>query len=142
MAKYIIVPAVFLILVGWIWYLFGDKGSFAPGEAEPQRVRAEVRLGEEAAGLGVYITPWEVLEDSRCPADMQCIWAGTVRVRAMMISGLGSPTGYPAEFVLGEPLTTEAETVTLAEVRPEPRKGVEIAPSEYIFVFDIEPRLR
>lgn len=100
-------------------------------------VSLEARIGEEAMGLGVRVIPLEVLEDSRCPVDVVCIWAGTVRVRARLISGLGEAL---QEFILGESITTEAERVTLTEVYPPPKAGVKIKSSEYVFRFEIAKR--
>jgi hypothetical protein len=46
-------------------------------------------IGETAdLGDGLVVRPLEVLEDSRCPTDVQCIWAGRVRLR-VDVEGLG-----------------------------------------------------
>jgi hypothetical protein len=89
--------------------------------------------------LGVYLEPTAVLEDSRCPVDVQCIQAGTVRLRVTLAGGLGLGK-YDATLMLGTPLTTEAESVTLVSVLPEPRSTVRIAPNGYAFAFKIEKR--
>jgi hypothetical protein len=46
------------------------------------------RLNETVQMLDVRVTPLEVLEDSRCPIDATCVWAGRVRVR-VAVSGMG-----------------------------------------------------
>jgi len=48
------------------------------------------RLGEEVDVHGVRVRPTEILEDSRCPVDATCVWAGRVRVR-VAIEGVGEP---------------------------------------------------
>lgn len=100
-------------------------------------VSLQTRIGQEVSALGVRITPLKVLEDSRCPTDVQCIWAGTVRVQARLISGLGEAI---QEFKLGEPITTEAEKITLEHVLPNPTAGVKIKDSEYLFHFEVLKR--
>lgn len=99
--------------------------------------RIETMIGGGASAFGVSVTPEEVLEDSRCPVDVECVQAGTVRVSAMLASGLGSA---PHEFTLGVPITTEAEEVTLVEVVPVPESGTTIDPSDYRFIFEIKKR--
>ena len=49
---------------------------------------AAAPAGQATAGLGqtvrlgsVSVTPLEVVEDSRCPADVQCVWAGRLVLR-------------------------------------------------------------
>ncbi|PIR69369.1 MAG: hypothetical protein COU47_03295 [Candidatus Niyogibacteria bacterium CG10_big_fil_rev_8_21_14_0_10_46_36] len=96
-----------------------------------------MRLGETAGDLDVTITPLEVLEDSRCPTDAVCIQAGTIRLRARLVSGLGEANQI---FVLGMPITTEAEEITLVSAEPEPFAGVLIEDSEYLFRFEITKR--
>lgn len=97
----------------------------------------QTRVGQEVSGLDVRITPLEILEDSRCPADVMCIQAGTVRVSARLLSGLGEAK---QEFKLGQPVTTEAEEITLTNVSPEPKAGIKINDGDYVFHFEVAKR--
>jgi hypothetical protein len=36
------------------------------------------------------VKPLEVVEDSRCPPDVTCVWAGRIRLR-VAVSGAGEP---------------------------------------------------
>ncbi|OGG60756.1 hypothetical protein A2765_01420 [Candidatus Kaiserbacteria bacterium RIFCSPHIGHO2_01_FULL_56_24] len=94
-------------------------------------------LGQKVSALGVSITPLEIVSDSRCPKDVQCIWAGTVEVKAKIESGLGAST---MTLKLGEPVTTEAETITLTDVTPAKTAGETIPSSSYRFVFEVKKR--
>lgn len=100
-------------------------------------ISLETQIGKEVSGLDVRITPLEVIEDSRCPIDVVCIQAGTVRVRARLMSGLGEAM---QEFKLNEPVTTEVERVTLTGVFPQPTAGTEIRDGEYVFEFEVAKR--
>ncbi|MEZ0208962.1 MAG: hypothetical protein ACAH17_02185 [Candidatus Paceibacterota bacterium] len=97
----------------------------------------ETTIGRTASGLGVTVTPLVVVEDSRCPVDVQCIQAGTVRVQTTLVSGLGTATQV---FTLNTPVTTEAEIITLFAVTPVKESGKEISPSNYRFVFKVVKR--
>lgn len=94
-------------------------------------------LEKEVELLGVKITPLEILEDSRCPTDVECIWAGTVRLRATLEGGLGTAD---QTFELHKTITTEAEEVTLVNVSPSPKSDTEISNEEYIFEFKVSKR--
>lgn len=100
-------------------------------------VRVETRIDQGAAALDVTVTPRELLEDSRCPIGVQCIWAGRVRVAVDISSGLG--TAHET-YEIGTMITTEAEAITLVEVAPAPRADTELKPSDYTFIFEIEKR--
>jgi len=102
-----------------------------------QSERVAIRLGEEKTVLGVTIAPLEVLEDSRCPVNANCIQAGTVRVRAKLVSGLGEADQI---FTLGETITTEAEEVTLVMVEPISELDKKIEDGDYVFFFQIKKR--
>lgn len=107
----------------------------APAQFEPEIV--EMRLGETVVVLGVSITPKDVIEDSRCPLDVQCVQAGTVRVVTEAVSGLGTST---QPMTLNQPLTTEAEEIILVDVMPTPRAGIPVADEDYRFRFEVTKR--
>ena len=46
------------------------------------------RLNEEVQIGDLRVKPLAVLEDSRCPVDVACVWAGRVRLR-VQVSGMG-----------------------------------------------------
>lgn len=110
-----------------------------PVQAQPETgtAKVEARLGQGVSALGMTVTPLEVVEESRCPQDVQCIQAGTVRVRVRLSSGLGTSGQVIA---LGGSMTTEAETVKLVDVTPYPSSGTQIAPESYRFTFEIARR--
>jgi hypothetical protein len=57
----------------------------------------EVRLGGTARLGDLEVRPIAVVEDSRCPRDVECVWAGRLRLRAA-VSGVGE-----TELILGQP---------------------------------------
>ncbi len=97
----------------------------------------EAVIGEAFTKGGVTITVLDVIEDSRCPSDVVCVWQGTLKVRVLLESGLGSGEQV---FELGQPITTEAEEVVLEEVLPVPNAGEEIPQSAYSFRFSVKAR--
>jgi hypothetical protein len=100
--------------------------EFANGPTAP--------LGEVANLDGITVRPLEVVEDSRCPALVRCIWAGRVRIRAD-ISGTGT-----RELTLGEPATVSGGTLTLVDVRPGKRAPGTIPSRDYQFTFTFQQR--
>ncbi len=120
----------------------GPKCEFTacPSTSIPMGATADLTLqvGGTASAFGVSITVGKVLEDSRCPIDVQCIQAGTVRVKTQLVSALGTAEQI---FTLNKSITTEAETITLVEVSPAPHSKQTIGSSEYVFTFEIKKRL-
>lgn len=151
MNNHILIGSIILVvLLGAVFFLAGPQPANGPsplatstpsieGSGEPQSQNVEAGIGQTVTALDVSITPTEVVEDSRCPSDVQCVQAGRVRVRAEISSGLGTATQV---FLVGESITTEAEAITLLEVKPSSKLStVTLKPSDYRFVFKIEKRL-
>ncbi len=89
------------------------------------------QIGETVRVGAVAVTPIKVLEDSRCPQEAQCAWAGRVRISAR-IDG-----GESIELTLGQPIALGEHALTLTEVHPEPRQDVTRYPDEYRFGFTL-----
>lgn len=73
-------------------------------------------IGEPFDSGEARITVIEVLEDSRCPVDAQCIQAGQVRVRALVQRG---PREGEVELATGKPAHILSGTLSLTQVWPE-----------------------
>ena len=97
----------------------------------------EAKINKKVATGSISLTVLEVVEDSRCPTDVQCIQAGTVRVKVLLASGLGEGA---ITMTLNTPITTEAEEITLVSVTPTKLSTHATAASEYTFTFKIVKR--
>lgn len=89
-------------------------------------------LGQRGAIGGFAVTPLRVEEDSRCPASVQCIQAGTVRL-AVRIAG---PARRQPVMTLKRPFRLDPVSwLTLCAVTPYPASPGRIGPSAYRFGF-------
>ena len=94
----------------------------------------DLRVGEEAAiaGTDVRIRFDGVRQDSRCPSNVQCVWAGDAEAAFRITTPAGS-----TDLVLhtnGQPRSANAggHLIRLESVRPHPAEGSSIPPDEYI----------
>lgn len=94
---------------------------------------SDVALGQKAYVDGPLVQPVEIVEDSRCPMNARCVWAGRVRLKMVWIRGNGER--QPFEATLGEPTQLADGQFTLESVRPEKRTDVAIKPGDYRFSF-------
>jgi len=97
-----------------------------PFPSASSTVIVDARLSQLATVLGLSFTPVEILEDSRCPMDVQCIQAGTVRLRATV----GSTSVILA---LNKVVAIQGITLELADVTPLSRATVPIVSGDYRF---------
>jgi hypothetical protein len=99
-------------------------------DAVPLRDRAMAHLGETVRVHGIRVTPLRVLEDSRCPQAVTCVWAGQVRLSARV-------GGVTRALTLGQPVAVSAGQLKLAAVAPARLTvGHSIAPRAYRFGFE------
>jgi len=103
-----------------------------PAEAGPT-----AGLNQTAVVNGLRIRPIEVLEDSRCPTEVQCVLAGRVRLQAL-IEPRGGGEEFNMTMTLGEPLHVADGSLTLVAVTPQKRAGAAIDPRSYRFTFDFQ----
>jgi hypothetical protein len=89
-----------------------------------------LKLRQRGAVGGVAVTPLRVEEDSRCPASVQCIQAGNVRL-SVGVGGRGRHV-----LTLAQPSNIGSGAwLTLCEVVPYPARPGRIGPAAYRFGF-------
>lgn len=79
-----------------------------------------------------------VIEDSRCPVDVQCVWAGNAKVK-VQISGAHSTKVF--EFNTGagpQGDILEGWAIYLDELTPQRKGTAEIRPAAYRATFRVE----
>ena len=87
----------------------------------------------EAIRVGVLVvTPRAMVEDSRCPINARCVWAGRAVVRAEVA---GAGWRETLDLTLGEPSTTHGTRLVLTSVEPGKMAGDE-PPSNPLFGFE------
>lgn len=95
-------------------------------------VEGPVGFNQTAYVDGPTVTPLDLLEDSRCPKQVECVWAGQVRIKARVAGGSWSKE---MELTSGKPVQVADGALTLVEVTPEKSQNIETAQSGYRFTF-------
>jgi hypothetical protein len=112
--------------------LAGCATLFGPGESSVH----ELKLGETGDFGPVNLTPISVDQDSRCPVNTQCIWAGTVRLKVLV-----EPAGvnHSVFATLGQPMGVDGGTLLLEHVTPQRTSTAQIPPNHYSFTIRYTP---
>ncbi|MDM7555206.1 hypothetical protein [Xanthomonas fragariae] len=111
-------PLLSLVLA--ILWVVSLVGCAATGPVTSSPIEGPVRLGEIAAVNGPKVRPDQVIEDSRCPADVQCVVAGRLIVRATVLDGGWS---QQIDLTLGVPVPVADGMLTLVDATPVPSNG-------------------
>ncbi|MBT8262187.1 MAG: hypothetical protein KJO05_05150 [Bacteroidia bacterium] len=101
--------------------------SYAQEEkVETPQIAIRIDLGETINLEGAQITFAEVLEDSRCPTDVQCVWAGRARV-LILVSEPDKPE-VSKEVIFGQVMQNEVKDMLLLLKEEYVIKAINIAP--------------
>ena|SRR5690606_34674223 len=101
--------------------------------AAPADGIARAGLDERVYVDGPYVTPLEVIEDSRCPINARCVWAGRTRLSVKIDLGSRSEV---REIGSDAPIQVADGTLSLVEVQPDRLAGGQPEPpAPYRFGF-------
>lgn len=88
------------------------------------------RLGQTVNLGGPRVTPLQVLEDSRCPMEARCVWAGRVRLSVRVTTGAGTSV---RELASDQPIQVADGQLELVSVMPPRSTQHPIKPGDYRF---------
>ena len=120
-----------------------NSRSPAPSQNVGATTEVTLRVGETTFVDNIEIRFGAVLEDSRCPEDVQCVWAGNAQVEL----GVGPPRGTqgPTQRMLLNTMEGAKSgeawglQVTLVELTPAPKSTPPIPPDSYVVRLKVEP---
>lgn len=92
-----------------------------------------VRLGQSIRIESAIIRPIRVVEDSRCPANARCIWAGRLVVRTEVRT---SRRHERIDLTLGEPKSVAGGMLTLNSATPARYTNRPIRSGDYRVGYD------
>lgn len=89
---------------------------------------------EKSTRVGaLVVTPQSVIEDSRCPINARCVWAGRL-VLSARIEGAG--WRETVNLTLGQPYATHGAVLALVSAEPGKMAGSPPSPPASLFGFE------
>jgi len=97
-------------------------------------VAFDLPIGKTAAfnGNGVRITFKQVPEDSRCPVDVQCVWAGEAKIELSVSAGGAAETRVVSLTPPDNETTVGDTRIRFVGLLPVPRQADRDKPREYV----------
>lgn len=95
------------------------------------------KIGRAVTINRMTIRPVKVVEDSRCPANVRCVWAG----RLVVLTEVGAPRGgeqLRLNLELGKPVELYGGRLTVLQARPAKRAATPVRQSDYRFTYRFE----
>lgn len=101
--------------------------------AAPMRSDGLAHLGEATRVGRLTVTPLAVVEDSRCPINVRCVWAGRAVVRTLVV---GPDWRESLNLTLGEQAATHGTAIALTSLEPGKVAGAQPPPQRQVFGFE------
>jgi hypothetical protein len=124
---------VFLGLI--LTLIFG--GAFAVNAQSAQQVSLQIHKQKSVMRDRLRIK-FVAVEDSRCPQDTNCIWAGNAKVTITVTNRKGESKTFDLNTNLqGKSARFDGYEIKLGSVNPSPRSNIRINPNGYTASFTI-----
>ena len=101
--------------------------------AAPIRSDGLAAIGQATRVGALVVTPQSVIEDSRCPINARCVWAGRL-VLGTRIEGAG--WRETVNLTLGQPYATHGAGLALVSAEPGKMAGSTPSPPASLFGFE------
>ncbi|MEO5589461.1 MAG: hypothetical protein ABIS03_07740 [Gemmatimonadaceae bacterium] len=95
----------------------------------------QIVIGQDARlqKTGIVIKLVSVAEDSRCPSDVQCVWAGNARLALDLSGGATGSTRSSVNLTLDpQSVSYGGYVIRFVSLEPVPRSGKAIPASNYV----------
>lgn len=121
------------------------KCEFAkcPTSIDSKSDELTLSIGESRSIKGVNITFEKLLQDSRCPNDVTCVWAGLVEVgvnlklvKLVDVKNISKSKSINMTSING-PYFFEGYEISISSVGPVKNSKIEIKPEDYRITFKV-----
>jgi len=112
-------------------------GAFAQTQAQTnQEVKLLINKQKIVTKDKLTIKFVSLVEDSRCPTDTNCIWAGNAKINIKVSKGKSAPKTFALNTNLEPQVVTFAGyEIKLTNLTPQPASNIRINRNEYAATF-------
>lgn len=97
----------------------------------------QVQINKEVTSNGLKIAFIELVEDSRCPVDVDCVWAGNAKIKIRVTKG-GKSQVVDLEMVTKGMMPNYGNyRLTLKALSPELRSNVRVNRNAYVATIEV-----
>ena len=111
-----------------------------PASAQRTEETGRIQINKEKvfAKSGLRVRFVELVEDSRCPAGTNCVWAGNARIKVRVAKSgrseeLTLDTNGPKQYAT----TADGYSIKLVGLTPAPRSNIRINKNGYVATFEV-----
>ena len=130
--------SIYIVLICFCAFAKAQNGTSKEEIKHP--VEIKLGVGEHQQIKNVEITFLGVIEDSRCPKDVDCVWAGEAKIKVLVKEkGIDAVEKELVFNSIGKAISVyTSESVTIKAVRLSPYPETSIAISKRMYYLELE----
>ncbi len=126
------------IISSLIFMLAFGVFSVSVNAQRTEKLRVQINQEKRFAKSRLAVRFVELVEDSRCPTDTNCVWAGNARIKIRVSKNGRSEeitldTNGPKQYAT----TADGHSIKLVSLTPSPRSNIRINRNGYVATFEV-----
>ena len=117
--------------------LFTLTGTVGFGKDKTSSIAVQLHTEKAVPHAGFSIKFVEMVEDSRCPAGTNCVWAGNAKVKIIVRQGRHTRTFELNDMTQPTVVNYGGYDIKLTALTPKPGINVRINPDKYMATFEV-----
>lgn len=123
-----------------LFFAFILLASLTAAPAKPLRQVGKVQIYHEATLSGVRVKFVDLIEDSRCPIDTQCIWAGNAKLKVRLSKNGKTKVVEMNTGTDPRTIRFEGYEIKITKLTPQPASNIRIRKDGYVATFSVVRR--
>lgn len=108
-------------------------------QSRTSSVKVRVNTEKNIPRAGFRVRLLQVIDDSRCPEDTNCIWAGNAKVKIEVRGGHGGRKRFELNSATQPQVVTySGYEIRLTDLTPHPRSNIRINPNGYVATIEVK----
>jgi len=104
------------------------------------RAEVKVQINHETPYKGIKIKFVDLIEDSRCPTDTTCVWAGNAKISVQLSKNGKKKILEMNSGMSPKTVQFEGYDITLTKLTPAPASNIRIRKDGYVATFSLVKR--
>lgn len=114
-------------------------GSVMAVQAKPESVKVQINKEKKLVQSKLTIRFLSLVEDSRCPTGVQCIWAGNGKIKVSIKRGTAAAKVFEMDTNgANNTIAHGGYKITLKDLTPHPASNIRINRNGYVATFSVD----
>ena len=130
------------VLILGLFVVLALGGVSVDAAAKAETLRVQINREKRSPKSKMTVRFVELVEDSRCPTDTNCIWAGNAKIKVRLTRNGRSRVVMLETNGSDKSQSFEGYEIKLTDLTPHPRSNIRINRNGYIAILQVDKLAR